>query len=272
MAGQPPSDASEGIADQHYGVILRALRRFARRDPRLLGAARKGKELRRWLRGEGPPVGFVRFGSLRRRKPFDRNYGYGRGRPIDRYYIERFLARHAEDIRGSVLEIGDATYTRMFGGSAVTSVDVLDVSPDNPEATIVADLATATDIPSNRFDCVILVETLQLIFDVQAALRTLDRVLKPGGVLIATFPGISQYTRKDAAAWTYYWGFTSQSARRLFEEAFPDAVIEIRTFGNVLASSAFLFGLCDRDLRRPELDYVDPDYELEIITRVVQGP
>lgn len=258
--------------DQRYGIVLSNLRKLARRDPRLLTVARLGKELRRWSRGGGPPVGLVRFGSLRRQEPFDRNYGYGRGRPIDRYYIERFLAGHAADIRGRVLEIGDATYTQTFGRTEVTSVDVLDISPDNPDATIVADLVSATSIPSNQFDCIILAETLQLIFDVRAALQTLDRILKPGGVLLATFPGISQFTRKDAASWTYYWGFTSHSARRLFGEAFPGADIRIQAFGNVLAASAFLFGLCDRDLHRRELDHIDPDYELEITARVVQAP
>lgn len=273
VAGVPgPGRRGRVSEDQRYGIVLSNLRRLARRDPRLLTAARLGKELRRWARGGGPPVGFVRFGSLRRQEPFDRNYGYGRGRPIDRYYIERFLARRAEDIRGRVLEIGDATYTRKFGGSRVTSVDVLDISPDNPDATIVADLTSADQLPSSHFDCVILAETLQLIYDVRAALHTLDRILKPGGVLLATFPGISQYTRKDAALWTYYWGFTSHSARRLFGEAFPGADINIQAFGNALAASAFLFGLCDRDLRRRELDHFDPDYELEITARVVRGP
>jgi SAM-dependent methyltransferase len=267
-AGRPAADGE----DQDYGLLLRSLRTVARRDPRLMAAVRLGKELRRWSSGGGPPTGFVRFGSLRRLRPFDRNYGYGRGRPIDRYYIERFLAGNAGDIRGRVLEIGDASYTQSFGGSDVTSVDVLDVSPGNPAATIVADLASAPHITSDRFDCIILVETLQLIYDVRAALQTLDRILKPGGVLLATFPGISQFSRKDAASWTYYWGFTSGSARRLFGEAFPRADIRIRAFGNVLAASGFLFGLSDRDLSRRELEYVDPDYELEITARVVQAP
>jgi len=35
-------------------------------------------------------------------------------------------------------------------------------------------------------------QTLHLIYDVRSAIRTLHRVLKPGGVLLATFPGISQ--------------------------------------------------------------------------------
>ena len=257
--------------DRQYGVLLRNLRKVARRDPWLLSIARRAKALQRWGTGGWPPIGLVRFGNLRRLEPFGRNYGYDRGRPIDRYYIENFLAAHAADVRGRVLEIGDASYTRMFGGSEVTDVNVLDVSAGNPEATIVADLTSAPQIPDDQFDCIIIVETLQLIYDISAALRTLDRILKPGGVLLATFPGISHFTRHDATAWTFHWGLTSHSARLLFTSAFPTGDVEIRAFGNVLAAAAFLFALCDRDLRRRELDHMDPDYELEITARVVQG-
>ena len=90
-----------------------------------------------------PSVGMVNFGSLRRLTPISRHFGYDRGRPIDRYYIENFLAHHADDIRGHVLEIGDASYTRQFGGDRVAKSDVLHVTSDNPEATIVGDLANA---------------------------------------------------------------------------------------------------------------------------------
>ena len=43
-----------------------------------------------------PPVTWVRFGDLRRTEPISREYGYDRGVPVDRYYIERFLARQSE--------------------------------------------------------------------------------------------------------------------------------------------------------------------------------
>ena len=38
-----------------------------------------------------PPVGEVRFGSLRMVTPISTNWGLDRGLPIDRYYIERAL-------------------------------------------------------------------------------------------------------------------------------------------------------------------------------------
>ena len=99
----------------------------------------------RWLQTQfqahkSPPVGRVSFGNLRRVTPISREFGFDRGLPVDRYYIENFLTHHADDIRGRVLEIGDNSYTRRFGGDHVTKSDVLHVVEGNPQATIVGDL------------------------------------------------------------------------------------------------------------------------------------
>lgn len=43
--------------------------------------------------------------------PIEPFYNMRRGFPVDRYYIEGFLAEHAQDIYGRVLEIADNKYT-----------------------------------------------------------------------------------------------------------------------------------------------------------------
>jgi SAM-dependent methyltransferase len=212
----------------------------------------------------------VRFGNLRRLAPISRAFGKDRGRPIDRYYIERFLADQAADIRGHVLEIGYDTYTKSFGGHRVIKSDVLHVMEGNPKATIVADLIRADHIPADTFDCIILTQTLQFIYDVEAALKTLYRILKPGGILLATFGGISQISRWDMDRWGHYWNFTTLSARRLFEESFPAAKVKVDAYGNVLAAIALLHGLATQELRQEELDHRDPDYEVLITVRAVK--
>jgi SAM-dependent methyltransferase len=217
-----------------------------------------------------PPVGRVRFGSLRRLKPVEADFGFGRGRPIDRYYIEGFLARHADDVRGRVLEIADDSYTRQFGGARVTASDVLHLGEGNPNATIVGDLTSAEHIPSNTFDCAIVTQTLHLIYDVRAAVETLRRVLKPGGVVLATFPGIVPIDEPRQGKHGY-WGLTILSARRLFEGAFPAGGVSVEAHGNVLTATAFLHGLVAEELHPEELDYGDPDYELLIAVRAEKG-
>ncbi|MBD2526708.1 glycosyltransferase [Nostoc sp. FACHB-133] len=227
--------------------------------------------LRSQVLGEkySPPPGMVNFGSLRRLTPMSRAFGYHRGLPIDRYYIENFLERQANDVQGRVLEIGDASYTRRFGGDRVTQSDVLHVIEGNPEATIIGDLTNADHIPSDAFDCVVLTQTLHLLYNMQAALTNLYRILKPGGVLLVTVPGISQVVKcKWGDDWC--WALTAQSARLLFEEKFPKTNVQVETHGNVLAAIAFLQGLAVKDLRQKELDYQDDEYQVLITVRAVK--
>ncbi len=213
----------------------------------------------------------VNFGDLRRVTPISRNFGCDRGRPIDRYYIENFLAAHAEDIRGHVLEFGDPYYTRRFGGDRVTRSDVSHVQQGNPQATLIADLASAEDLPAETFDCIICTQVLMYIYPIGDAIRTLHRILKPGGILLATFPGISQISRHDMEQWGEYWRFTTLSAKRLFEQAFDSGNALVQGHGNVLAAIAFLHGLTVDELQMEELDYCDPDYELLISVRALKG-
>jgi len=217
-----------------------------------------------------PPVGRVHFGDLRRVTPISRVSGYDRGLPIDRYYVETFLAHQTNDIRGRVLEIGDDSYTRKFGSEHVTTGDVLHVENGNPRATIVADLTRAGNIPSNIFDCIIFTQTLQYIYDVKSAIQTLHRILRPGGVLLATFPGVSQISI-DEWADSWNWTFTGSAVQRLFEEVFPAQNIKVVAHGNVLAATAFLHGLGVEELRREELDHHDTHYLLLITLRAAKS-
>lgn len=208
----------------------------------------------------------VAFGDLRRVVPMSRQWGFDRGLPIDRYYIEGFLARHAVDIRGRVLEIQDNVYTRRFGADRVTVSDVLHVIEGNPKATIVADLTEAHHIPSAMFDCIVLTQTLNYIYDVRAALKTVYRILKPGGVVLATVPGICQQADPGSG----FWHFTTMSVRQLFAEVFAATHVQVESHGNVLAAIAFLHGLATQELRQDELDYYDPEYEVSITVRAVK--
>lgn len=213
-----------------------------------------------------PPVGRVRFGDLRRTSPISGTWGLGRGLPVDRYYIEQFLARQAGDIQGHVLEIGDDRYTRRFGGPSVTASDVLNVSAGQPQTTIVADLCRLDQLPAGRFDCLIICQTLQLIADLEVAVQGLHQMLRPGGVVLATLPGISQTHYADWGA-HWRWSFTGLSARTLFESVFPLREVTVETRGNVLAATAFLQGLTAEDLTPAELDVVDRDYQVSILVR-----
>jgi SAM-dependent methyltransferase len=214
-----------------------------------------------------PPVRLIWLGSLRRLKPISPYWGWERGLPIDRYYIEKFLAAHSEDVCGQVLEIGANMYTVKYGGDKVIQSSVLHIAEQKEFVTIIGDLTNAENIPSNSFDCLIVTQTLQAIYEVEASIRTIHRILKPGGTCLATVPGISKISRYDMDRWGYYWSFTTRSIRNLFETVFPPEHLQVKAYGNVLASVAFLHGLATSELRKKELEYLDPDYELLITIR-----
>src|SRR5262249_44641831 len=216
-----------------------------------------------------PPLGKVDFKNLRTLAPVSRMYGLDRGRPIDRYYIEKFLARHAADVHGRVLEIGDNSYTGQYGGSRVSRSDVLHIKEGNPRATIVADLAEADNIPSESFDCIILTQTLQYIYDVKTAVRTLYRLLRPGGVLLASMPGISPIIPESWGK-GFYWKFTCDSARRLFADVFGAEQVRTKAHGNVLAAISFLHGLAVEEMQLDELEHADSQYQVVITVRAVK--
>jgi len=207
----------------------------------------------------------VQFGHLRRLEPVSKNWGLDRGTPIDRYYIEKFLQKNAAEIQGKILEFGDSTYARKYGGSKVENIEVMTIEKDNPNSTIIADLTKAKNVPSDEFDCIICTQVLNYIYDFNLALKQLYRILKPGGVILTTVPVVSKTCLKES--WTNYWRFTSRCSQMIFKEVFPEESIRVESYGNVLTSVSFLHGLAVEELAKEELDFKDPEYEMIIAVR-----
>jgi SAM-dependent methyltransferase len=202
-------------------------------------------------------------------EPLCREYGCSRGTPIDRYYIEAFLAEHSGNICGRVLEIGDDAYSRRFGGDRITRQDVLHVQPGHPQATIVGDLAEPGALPDQAFDCIILTQTLHLIFDMAAAAEQLHRSLRPGGVALITVPGISPI---HGGPWkeSWYWSLTDLSLARLLSGPFDSARVSVTSRGNLFAATAFLHGAAVEEVETAKLDPFDPAYPVTVAARAVK--
>ena len=205
---------------------------------------------------------------LYRTRPFSVSWGLERGTPVDRIYIEAFLERHTADIGGRVLEVKNAAYVDRYGRE-VTGKDVLDVDPANPEATIVADLAAADTIPDDAFDCFVLTQTLQYVSDPANAVRHAHRILRPGGVLLASLPSITRV--EEPARDVDRWRFTEASCRDLFGAAFGPDRVEISTGGNVLAAVAFLMGMAAEEFPPEKLALADPNFPVVILVRAVKA-
>jgi SAM-dependent methyltransferase len=244
----------------------------------VLGHARKvlPRVLVRWIqraRGRPPhkiPLGSVRFGDLRRLSPIGGDLGWERGTPVDRHYLESFVARNAVDIRGRVLELGDDRYTRRFGGGRVEQSEILSIETTNPRATIVGDLQHADTLPESVFDCIVLTQVLHLVFDISAAIESLYRALKPGGVLLVTVPGLAPMAIPSYPDVPLYWAFTASGLSRLLAARFGQDAVSVESRGNILAVTAFLYGLASEELDISDLSVDDSAYPVIVAGRAVK--
>jgi glycosyltransferase involved in cell wall biosynthesis len=215
------------------------------------------------------PIGSVRFGDFRRLSPISRDFGFDRGTPIDRYYIENFLSACSDDIRGRVLEVGDNAYTLRFGSLKVERSEILHVHAANRRVDYIGDLTQRDVLPAETFDCILLTQTLHLIFDMRAAIATLHHALKPGGTLLLTTPGISQIERGEWGP-SWCWSLSPMSARRLLQERFPPDAIAIEAYGNAFAATCFLQGVAAQEVTPSELDLCDPSYPVIVTCRATK--
>jgi SAM-dependent methyltransferase len=202
---------------------------------------------------------------MRRTLPFSDGYGFDRGLPIDRYYIEAFLAREAASIRGEVLEVQNSEYSERFGAD-VTRFHVVDIDPTNPDATVIADLTVEGSLPDQAYDSIIVTQTLHITVDDEAGFRTLWRALRPGGTLLFTGPCVSRLD--NYVADRDHWRYTPLGLRARLMKLFPEAEVAIEAHGNVLAGVAFLYGIATQELTEAELDFDDPRFPLVVCARV----
>jgi SAM-dependent methyltransferase len=218
-----------------------------------------------------PLIRQARWIFLRRIQPLPSYAGVYRGVQIPRYFFDRWIYSHADSIRGHVAEIGSPQYVKRVGGSKVTRIEVVDIDPENPQATIVADLSQANSIPDNSFDCFVVPFTFHIIYDIKSALYHSIRVLKPGGILLANFAGYG-YLPAEAPPdrWKRYWHFTAPYVRTVLEELVPPDRIEMDVYGNVFSVFAFCMGFSVAELTEKEINFKDERFPLLICVKVVK--
>jgi peptidoglycan/xylan/chitin deacetylase (PgdA/CDA1 family) len=252
------------LREAHGDLVRRRDADLAELDRRRAEAAHH----RAYVRHHGREA--VDWGDLRRTDPLSRDWGYDRGTPVDRRYIEQFLAAHSSDVRGAVLEVQEDDFTRRFGGRRVATSDVLDLETGNARATIHADLRCAPEIASEAYDCIILTQTLHVIDDAAAALSECVRLLKPGGVVLATLPSASRVCLEYGEEGDL-WRVTRAGAVSMFEKAFGAGAVESTAYGNVLTNVAFLHGVAGEELADAEFEAHDPYYPALVGVRARKG-
>ena len=191
-------------------------------------------------------------------RPLSDCYGYDRGTPVDRIYIEAFLDHHRGEIHGHGAEIKTNGYLRRFGRDQLRFTTVIDIDPHNLDAQLCADLSQSHSLPAETFDCIVLTQTLQLLADPAAALTNCHQALRPGGPLLLTVPCLSRISPSSRAR--DRWRFTPTGLSELFGTW--DGPVTVTGHGNLRVCLAALLGEAAEDLTPTELEYHDPDFPL----------
>ena len=203
-----------------------------------------------------------RWGNLRRPRPFSERFGFERGTPIDRHYLNAFLDRHRGDITGDVLEIQLPSYARRFG-AALGAVHTIDVNAAF-EPTYCCDLALAQSVvPPDRYDCFLLPQTLSFLRDLEPALAQALRIVRPGGVILATTASLGPLIADGPD----YWRMGADGWRLIADRVWSGCEIDVDAYGNCLAAVAAMLGLASEELSPRELAFHDPRYPVLVTLR-----
>ena len=200
-------------------------------------------------------------------EPLSDQYGFDRGTPIDRWYIEAFLTEHGDAIRGAVLEVQDNAYTTRFGADRVSTSAVVDLDTSNARANLIADLSEPASLPADTFDCIILTQTLHLLRRPGVCLENCYRGLQPRGVLLATAPSLTRVSPTFPNA--DFWRFTPAGVSELFASRWRGD-FSVRGFGNLRTCVGFLVGYVVEELSEAGLDHHDPRFPLTVAVKATK--
>ena len=191
--------------------------------------------------------------------PLSDDHGLSRGTPLDRRYIEEFLSKHRDVIRGNVLELEDSTYTERFGDASGS--EVLDIDQANSHATLIADLTQPGSLPVSAYDCIILTQTLHLLSEPAVCIENCNAALKPEGSLLLTAPALSRisptYPNAD------FWRFTPNGIRQLFEKHWTGP-FTVSSFGNLRICIGFLIARTVEETPQDAFIVNDPRFPLTV--------
>jgi SAM-dependent methyltransferase len=140
----------------------------------------------------------------------------------DRHLLKKFVASHAKEFTGSVVDIGagEKRYSHLF--SHCDSYKTLDVHKEsNPDI-----VASIEKIPleDSSVDGILCTQVLGDVWDVQQAIQEMIRILKPGGLLLITESLLNEEHDEPQD----YWRFTGFAWQKLLEEQCTIEVLEKR--------------------------------------------
>jgi SAM-dependent methyltransferase len=200
-----------------------------------------------------PAPGHIHWGQFRRTEPFCKDFGTGRGTPIDRYYLEKFICQIRPQVKGNTLEIGGAVSNGVFFGfSQATEYHALDLQP-SPYTDYAGDAHDPSLIAADSFDSIVCFNVLEHCARPWVVVENIHRWLKTGGKAFCMVPNAQRIHELPRD----YWRPLPSALESMFDRFSRS---QLCVYGNLVAFTASCYGIACEELKLEELDFVHPDY------------
>jgi len=158
----------------------------------------------------------------------------------DIYHIGRnrikFILTHVPQ-DSHVLEVGcnSGGLLRLLYSENKCYCEGIDISPEMVKKALEKGLnckvaaAEKLPYPDNRFECVVISEVLEHLYNPQETIDEIYRVLKPNGVIVGTVPHPESENSTRKSVEDHHWHntiFTQERLKALIETMFTDILIE----------------------------------------------
>ncbi|WP_071192531.1 methyltransferase domain-containing protein [Trichormus sp. NMC-1] len=195
----------------------------------------------------------LNWGDLKKTVPICQAFGLTRGKPIDRYYLNKFIAEIYPQITGNILEIGgipkDKDFYQVNPGS---SYQIMNLEP-GLGIDIVGDAHDVSIIKPESFDSIITFNVLEHCYAPWQVVENIYTWLKPGGKCFVMVPSAVRLHATPMDYWrplpdAMAWMFRNFSQKKLY------------VYGNPISVIASYHGIATEELTTEELDAFHPDY------------
>ncbi|ODH01613.1 methyltransferase [Nostoc sp. KVJ20] len=200
-----------------------------------------------------PATGSIDWGDLKKAVPICQAFGLTRGKPVDRYYLSKFIEEIQTQIGGNILEIGgtpkDKDFYKINPGA---SYQILNLEA-GPGVDIVGDAHDVSVIKPESLDSVIIFNVLEHCYAPWVVVENIYTWLKPGGKCFAMVPSAIRVHATPVDYWrplpdAFAWMFRNFSQQKLY------------VYGNPTTVIASYHGIAVEELTSEELDAYHPDY------------
>ena len=198
------------------------------------------------------PVGSINLGSFANGKPFCHEFGYTRGTPIDRVFLDVFIDTIRDQVYGATLEIGGRKEDKsLYRFQNAEPFETLDVEAGSG-ADHVGDAHCITLFRPGSWDSILAFNVLEHCERPWIVVSNFLYWLRPGGMAFCVVPNAQRLHRGPRD----YWRILPDAASSLFSD-FEE--VTILRYGNLLTSQAAMSGIAAEELHYA-MAYSDRDY------------